>query len=59
MNITFSLTKDNVDFFNKAYSKYVNISTGQGKPVYSRSEFFFTLVSEWYAKTNLKEAVKK
>lgn len=59
MNITFSLTKDNIAFFNKAYSKYVNISTGQGERVYSRSEFFFNLVVDWYAKVNLKEAVKK
>ena len=59
MNITFSLSKDNISFFNKAYVKYINISTSKGEPVYSRSEFFFTLVSDWYVKTNLKEAVKK
>ena len=59
MNITFSLTKDEVLFFTKCYTKYVNITTSQGLPVYSRSYFIKFLATEWYAKQNLKEITKK
>ena len=59
MNITLSLAKNDIELFNRAYSKYINQSTARGEPVYSRSKFMINIISDWYAKQNLNEAIKK
>ena len=50
MNITFSLTTDEWDFFKKCYSQYVSQAISEGLPVYSKSYFFRELVNEWASK---------
>ena len=58
MNITISVSKDEAAFLTKAYTKYVNITTGEGMPVYSRSKFIMDVVLDWYSRQNLDNITK-
>ena len=48
MLTTFSLTKEETENFNKAYIKYVNLTTKSGGPIYNKSKFIYNIIMMWY-----------